>query len=162
MTTTNKVETRDDILRRAITDAAAELAPLGSSDEWRWGRIHTLSLRSIFDSFGVTTYNDGPFAAPGGQFTVNVANPLSRAAPMAGMPPNDAFSSGPSVRFVVEAAPSGLTMTYELPGGADLHRTSPFYNNLLPNWLTNTPVPFPFGPGAVTNPAVTVVVGPAP
>ena len=51
-------------------------------------------------------------------------------------------------------------MTYELPGGADLHHDSPFYNNLLPNWLINKPIDFPFGPGAVTNPAKTIDVLP--
>ena len=162
ITTTSVVETRDDILRRAITDAANELAPLGAPDEWRWGRVHTLSLRSIFDSFGVATYNYGPYAAPGGQYTVNVANPSNLAAPASGKAPDFSFTNGPSVRFVVEAAPTGLTMTYELPGGADLHRGSPFYNNLLPLWLKNQPIDFPFGPDAVSSPASTVDVSPAP
>jgi penicillin amidase len=159
---TTQVETQADILRQAITDAATALSPIASSDDWRWGRLHTLSLASIFNNFGVTSYNYGPYAAPGGQFTVNVATPDNQGAPMAGMAPDYSFSNGPSLRMVVEATPSGLTMAYELPGGADLHRNSPFYNNLLPNWLVNQPVPFPFGPGAVTSPASTIVVHPAP
>lgn len=153
-------ETRDDILRRAVTKAAAALATSGPADDWRWGRFHTLSLRSIYDSFDVKTYNAPAVAAPGGQYTVNVANPSKRALPPAGMPVDFAFAAGPSVRFVVEAKPEGVTMTYELPGGADLHRESPFYNNLLPNWLVNKPIDFPFGPGAVPNPAVTVHIEP--
>lgn len=153
-------ETQDDILRRAVTKAAAALATLGPVDDWRWGKVHTLSLRSIYDSFGVPTYNAGPYAAPGGQYTVNVANPSKRVLPMPGMPVDYAFAAGPSVRFVVEAKPDGLSMSYQLPGGADLHRESPFYNNLVPNWLVNKPIPFPFGPGAVPNPAVTVHLEP--
>jgi penicillin amidase len=159
---TPQVETQADILRQAITDAAAVLAPIASPDDWRWGRMHTLTLASIFNDFGVTTYNAGPFAAPGGQFTVNVATPSNQGAPAAGAAPDYSFANGPSLRMVVEATPTGLTMTYELPGGADLHRMSPFYNNLLPGWLANQPVPFPFGPGAVTSPASTIVVSPAP
>jgi penicillin amidase len=108
----------------------------------------------------VTTYDYGPFAAEGGQFTINVASPDNQGAPAAGMAPDYSFSTGPSVRIVVESTPGGMVMTFELPGGEDLHRTSPFYNNLLPSWLVNTPLPFPFGPGAVTAPAETIVVSP--
>lgn len=160
VSTVGTTETRDDILRRAVTKAAAALAVSGPADDWRWGRFHTLSLRSIYDSFGVPTYNAPAAAAPGGQYTVNVANPSKRALPMAGMPVDFAFAAGPSVRFVVEAKPEGVTMSYQLPGGNDLHRESPFYNNLLPNWLVNKPITFPFGPGAVSNPAVTVHLEP--
>lgn len=157
---TMPIETRDDIMRKAISDAAKVLGPLGASDEWRWGRYHTLTLRSIYDSFGLTQYNDGPYAAPGGQYTVNVASPSSRTLPMPGTAPDFSFAAGPSIRFVLEARTDGIDMTYELPGGADLHRTSPFYNNLLPNWLVNKPIPFPFGPGAVKTPAKTVDIAP--
>ena len=163
VTTAGVTETRDEILVLAIQDAAAVLeAGLGAPDEWRWGRIHTLTLRSIFDNFGLVTYNEGPYAAPGGQYTVNVASPRTRTLPTDGSAPDFGFSAGPSVRFVVEARPDGVSMTYELPGGADLHRESPFYNNLLPRWLQNQPIDFPFGPGAVESPASTVVVGVAP
>jgi penicillin amidase len=162
VSTDNAVETRDEILVRAIQGAAAALASLGAPDEWRWGRVHTLSLRSIFDSFGVPTYNTDPYAAPGGQYTVNVASPSNRTLPTPPEAIDFAFKSGPSVRFVVEARSDGLSMSYELPGGADLHRESPFYNNLLPQWLVNEPIDFPFGPGAVTTPAEVVEVSPAP
>jgi len=163
VTTTGVTETRNDILVRAIKTAAAVLSKgVGAPDDWRWGRVHTLTLRSIYDSFGVATYNEGPYAAPGGQYTVNVANPRSRALPRDGSLPDFGFAAGPSVRFVVEADPKGLTMSYELPGGADLHRESPFYNNLVSNWLVNEPIDFPFGPGAVTKPDSTIVLTPGP
>jgi penicillin amidase len=159
VSTPGNTETRDEILLRAIGVAATHLALTGTPDTWQWGRLHTLTLRSIFDSFGVTTYNDGPHAAPGGLFTVNVASPSTRV-PDEGKPFDFSFAHGASVRFVIEADPSGPRMTYELPGGTDLHRESPFYNNLLPGWLTNEPIPFAFGKGAVTNPALTVEVSP--
>jgi penicillin G amidase len=156
------VETRDQILVRAIKAAAAALSSLGEPDAWRWGRVHTISLRSIFDNFGIATYNTPHYAAPGGQSTVNVANPSSRTLPTPPDPIDFGFTAGPSVRFVVEARSDGLSMSYELPGGADLHRESPFYNNLLPKWLVNEPIDFPFGPGAVTTPAEVIEVSPAP
>ena len=162
VSTSPQIETQDDILQRAISAATAVLVDdLGAADEWRWGRVHTLTLNSIFNNFGIGSYNEGPYAAPGGQFTVNVANPASRSLPADDDPISFAFVSGPSVRFVVEATPEGMRMTYQLPGGNDLHRDSPFYNNLLPNWLEVTSIDFPFGPGAVPEPAVEVTVNPA-
>lgn len=162
VTSVGTTETRDDILVRALIRAGAALAALGPVDDWRWGRVHTLSLRSIYDNFGVDDYNEGPYAAPGGQYTVNVANPVTREVPDEGDAPDFAFAAGPSVRFVVEATPDGPRMTYQLPGGNDLHRESDFYNNLLPNWLVNEAIAFPFGEGAVPDPAVSLVVTAAP
>jgi penicillin amidase len=153
-------ETKADIMVAALNDAGAVLATIGTSDAWIWGRYHTLTLRSIYDNFGVTDYNYGPFAAQGGLYTVDVANPDIRT--LLTTPEGDfSFENGPSIRIQVEATMNGTpTMRYELPGGEDLHDTSPFYNNLLPNWLSNTPVAFPFGPGAVQNPAQIVTLTP--
>ncbi|NUP05442.1 MAG: penicillin acylase family protein [Polyangiaceae bacterium] len=161
VSTAGTVETRDVTLLRGVTLAAQGLAAIGEPNAWRWGRIHTLTLRSIYDNFGVASYNDGPHAAPGALYTVNVANPRNRATPDEGDPWNFAFSAGPSLRLVIEATPEGPRMVYQLPGGADLHRESDFYNNLLPNWLVNEPIEFVFGPGAVTEPAVELTVKPA-
>jgi len=160
VTTAGTVETRDDILRRGLSIAASKLASTGAPNAWRWGRLHTLSLRSIYDSFGIKTYNDGPYAAPGGLYTVNVANP-QRTLPDDGDPWDFNFAAGASVRFVMELGPDRPHMTVQLPGGTDLHRDSPFYENLLANWLDNQAVEFPFGPGAVSNPALEIEVQPA-
>jgi penicillin amidase len=145
----------------ALQLAATRLAVSGGPDDWRWGRLHTLSLRSIYDNFGVTTYNAPAVAAPGGLSTVNVASPNSRGVPDAGEPWDFAFSAGPSLRMVTEIGADGPRILYQLPGGADLHHDSQFYNNLLPRWLQNEPIEFPFGPGAVTTPAVEITVSPA-
>ena len=56
----------------------------------------------------------------------------------------------------------GPRMSFQYPGGADLHHDSKFYNNLVENWLVNKPVAFPFGAGAVTTPAAQVTVSPRP
>lgn len=162
VTTEDVVETRDEILLRGVSLAADALAASGGPEKWQWGRLHTLTLRSIFDSFGLTAYNEGPWAAPGGLYTVNVASPRNRALPKEGAPFNFQFDAGPSVRFVVEAHPDGPRMTYQIPGGSDLHRESPFYNNLVAKWLENEPIDFPFGPDAIGEPALTITVQPAP
>ena len=118
------------------------------------------SVRSIYDNFGLTQYNADAVAAPGGLSTVNVASPNSRAVPTSKQPWDFGFSAGPSLRMVTEVGADGPHILYQLPGGADLHDDSPFYNNLLPNWLVNEPIEFPFGPGAVTAPAVEITVRP--
>ena len=135
---------------------------LGVVNGWRWGRHHVLFLRSIYDNFGLTDWNEGPYAVRGGLYTVNVANPRAHVLTEESLVGDLGFRNGASVRFVVEATPERPVMTYQLPGGNDLHRESDFYNNLLPNWIDNTSIPFPFGPGAVANPAIEVTVNPAP
>jgi penicillin G amidase len=159
--TTGTVETRDDIVLRAVQLTASRLGALGPVDDWRWGRVHTLTLSSIYALFGVFDYDQGPYAAPGGLSTVNVANPR-RSIPQQGDPWSFAFGAGASIRVVVEMEPSGPKMRYQLPGGVDLHRDSPFYNNLMSRYLVNEPIDFAFGPGAVANPAVELLVSPAP
>jgi penicillin G amidase len=161
VTTTETTETRAEIMVAALQLAAARLAVSGGPDDWRWGRLHTLSLRSIFDNFGITDYNAAAVAAPGGLSTVNVANPRVRTVPAADTPWDFGFVNGPSLRVVTEIGADGPRIFYQLPGGADLHTDSQFYNNLLPNWLVNEPIEFPFGPGAVTTPAVEITVSPA-
>ncbi len=162
VSTSPAIETRDQTVLRGLSLAAAGLAGLGTPNEWRWGRHHTLTLRSIFDNFNVPTYNEGPYAAPGCLYAVNVANPRDVWLTSTNAIGDLGFRSGASVRFVVEARPEGPQMTYQLPGGNDLHRESEFYNNLLPAYLENQSVPFPFGPGAVPDPVKVVEVVPAP
>jgi penicillin amidase len=161
VSTVGMIETESDIIVRALTQASDVLATMGAPDDWRWGKVHTLSLSSIYANFGLTKYNYGPYAAPGGLFTVNVGDPNLASLPSPAAIPDFSFTNGPSVRFLVDAAPSGPTMKFQLPGGEDLHRESPFYNNLLPRWLHNQPVDFAFGPGAVKKPAKTVDISPA-
>ncbi|MEJ7732098.1 MAG: penicillin acylase family protein [Polyangiaceae bacterium] len=161
VSTTDTTETRAQIMVAALQLAATHLAVSGGPDDWRWGRLHTLSLRSIYDNFGITTYNSPAVAAPGGLSTVNVASPNTRTVPAAGKPWDFGFSAGPSLRMVTEIGADGPRILYQLPGGADLHDDSQFYNNLLPKWLVNEPIEFPFGPDAVTTPAVEITVSPA-
>jgi penicillin G amidase len=76
--TRNKVETRDDVVRRAFQEAVADLARrLGDNPAvWRWGRLH----RAVFahQPFGdsgvpplIRLFNGKPVALPGEAFTVD-------------------------------------------------------------------------------------------
>lgn len=154
VSTKDQVETREEILVKAMGEAAKVLGKIGATkDDWRWGRVHSLTLRSIFDNFGVATYNFGPVATPGGIHSVNVAIPASTDGV-------DLFqTSGASLRTVIEMDSEGPKMQFQFPGGADLHHDSPFYNNMVSRWLKNEPVPFAFG--GVANPKKQVAVRPA-
>jgi penicillin amidase len=80
-TSTPQVETRDDIVRRSLSDAVAWLGKHYGSNpkEWTWGRLHTISFRHR--PFGMADipvisrlFSYGPIPAPGcDRFTVNAA-----------------------------------------------------------------------------------------
>jgi penicillin amidase len=64
------VETRDDIVRKSLREALADLRAQWGADprNWRWGNLHTVSLRH---PFGLRKpldriFNVGPFPASGG------------------------------------------------------------------------------------------------
>jgi penicillin amidase len=78
VTTKNRKETRDDILRQAMASAYQELAERLGTDvkSWRWGDLHELEL--INGSLGTSgigpveaLFNRGPIAVPGSKDAVN-------------------------------------------------------------------------------------------
>lgn len=74
-TATPAVETRDEIIRKSLEQAVNELKGTlgGAMKEWRWGRIHTLTLKHPFGDIGVLKpiFNAGPFEIGGSGTTVN-------------------------------------------------------------------------------------------
>jgi penicillin amidase len=159
ITTTDHVTTRSEILRRALVRAGVLLGSLGAPSTWRWGTIHTLKLASPLSAAGVTNFDSAAYATPGGLYTVNVASPSRvKIASSSAEAIDFSETNGPSIRTLIEVGTDTPHMKMTLPGGIDDHRTSPFYNNMVPRWISNTPVDFAFGPGAVKNPARTFTV----
>ncbi|MFU8805986.1 MAG: penicillin acylase family protein, partial [Bradymonadaceae bacterium] len=150
-------ETREDIIASALLSAGDILTErLGAdTDEWRWGRIHHVVMRAnLFDNFG-NNFNHGPLAAPGGYATVNVGAPRN---PFDG---DFTYSHGASMRMIVENTDAGLRSHFQVPGGQRHHRDSPFYNNLLDDYLDNTPFEMPLSQeAAAQNAHQTLVVMP--
>ena len=75
---TGAAESETDIIKAALLDAAGELSKrLGDQpSEWRWGRLHRLTLRNqTFGTSGVRMiewlFNRGPVDVAGGQSIVN-------------------------------------------------------------------------------------------
>ncbi len=78
-TTTDKVETRDDILAKSFADALAELESQYGGDpaKWPvWGQVHTATFRNgTLGKSGIAPiealFNRGPFQVAGGKSIVN-------------------------------------------------------------------------------------------
>ncbi len=151
--TTMQEEFDFDIVLDAVDLAAATFASLGSSDsDWAWGRFHAVAFRAdLLSDAGLTAFDEGPYAAPGGLWAVNVANPrnLGELADGGGY-----FFAGASMRFVAEATPDGLTSKITLPGGVRHFPDSPYYDNFVDGWIENEPIDMPFTPEEVN--AVTI------
>lgn len=156
VTTADVVETRDQTLAAALDAAGAVLRDeLGDPVDWLWGRLHTVTLRAdLFDSLSVTSYNHGPFANDGGDYTVDVAA-------ISGSPANGEFSqrSGASMRMVCEAGDPTVRCQVQLPGGQDHHRPTdeepnPNYDDLLQRWLVNEPIDLAFDVASVADVAI--------
>ena len=78
VTTPAVTDSRDDILRLAMTNARKEITSLMARDtnEWEWGRLHTVTLRNpTLGTSGVkpveALFNRGPYEVGGGPAVVN-------------------------------------------------------------------------------------------
>ncbi|HUI27758.1 MAG TPA: penicillin acylase family protein, partial [Candidatus Kryptonia bacterium] len=141
--TTPEVETRDQVLLGALRDALPFLnSAFKSADptSWLWGKIHQVRFQHFFGQAGIPSYDLGPFAAPGGRFTVNPAEYSLTGSQFE-------FSDGPSQRFVAVLDPAGIRAVNTLPGGqngnpggfaaAKYNRINPdiHYGDLAPKWI---------------------------
>ncbi len=77
---------------------------------WVWGRVHTFQPVSQFPMVTLG-YEPGPFARPGGAFTVDVANPS-----LSGGGTSFAFGSSANVRHVSVMDPAAPVVRMQLPG----------------------------------------------
>jgi penicillin amidase len=80
--TKDKVETRDDIIRRAFREAVADLGQRLGDDpaDWRWGKLHrAVFAHQPFGNSGIAPliklFNGKPVALPGAAFTVDSMTP---------------------------------------------------------------------------------------
>jgi penicillin amidase len=76
--TPDKIETRDDILLAAMTDARKEITSLMArdTDQWQWGKLHTVQLQNpTLGKSGIKPierlFNRGPYQVGGGPAVVN-------------------------------------------------------------------------------------------
>jgi len=79
--TTSAVETRDDIVRRSLTDSVAWLSERYGNDpaQWTWGRLHTMTfVEAPLGQSGIRLlekiFNSSATPARGDNFTVNAGS----------------------------------------------------------------------------------------
>lgn len=147
--------TKEEVLVAALEKAAKEIRNRFGEEpqKWLWGRHHTVTFKtelSIVDP----RLDIGPFAAPGGLFTVNVANP-----PLTGSAFE--FNAGAALRIVNELGEDGIATWLQLPGGRDLHRDGAHYGDRIEAWLEGKPFQLAFTQDEVEAAAAsTILVGP--
>jgi penicillin amidase len=137
--TTPQVETQRQIAAQALVDTLALLIDRLGGDQtaWRWGTMHTLTLRFPLglDTLNTPKPSDTPFGngfpRHGANGTVDVASPgLSVFG-------NFAYRSGPVQRLVCEMTPNGPRARNTLPGGETFNPASPHYRDLIELWRRN-------------------------
>ena len=126
---------------RALAESYVTLsAVVGPESTWRWGRFHTFRPASQYPLASVG-YMPGPFARPGGAFTVDPGNP-SLSATGTGF----SFGSGANVRHVSVMDPASPVVRMQLPGperdGANAWTAG---GDLLGGWVRNTSFPYAHG-----------------
>jgi penicillin amidase len=145
---------RDVVLLQAVKAALAKLAgpdfqaAFGGStdqDDYRWGRLHRVTLDhplggpfNIPPAFGAFPEPLGAalpgIPTDGGFETVDASTHNARADATGEF----GFGGGPANRYVSELrAPGDIRAESSLPGGTSGVPGTPFYVNLLPSWLTN-------------------------
>ena len=114
----------------AFLRAAPGLSPDPSS--WLWGRLHPLTLQHPLHAVGDLRFDDGPFPAPGENFSVNVAS-------FSGSGTDFADVHGANLRIVHELAPDGITTFVTWPGGESGIPGDPRSDDeLQQHWLVQT------------------------
>lgn len=148
-TTTNLIESRDDVLARALTNARLELTVrLGMNpDDWSWGKLHDVApTHAVLGGESIpgpvrSLVNAEPVPVPGGSSIVNAMGWDAAA---------DSFTvtASPSMRMVVDLADldrsTWVTMT-----GTSGHPGSAHYTDQLGPWAEGETFPWAFTETAV-------------
>ena len=127
---TPQVETRDDIVRTSLREAVANLRAAWGADtkNWRWGNLHTVSLRH---PFGLKKpldriFNIGPFPVSGAS-TALISFEYDMNTPFD-------VSVGPSFRQIFDMAGDGEIRSV-LPSGESGQVFNPHYADQTTLWL---------------------------
>ncbi len=151
-TTPETVETRDDILLRALSRALEAMTAAQGSDRnaWRWGDLHTATfVNTPLGQSGIglieSLFNAGPVRVGGSSRAINntawsLSNPF-------------AVRSLPSLRMIVDLADLENSRAIHTTGQSG-HPFSPHYRDMIEAWRTIGYHPLRFGDEAVSAAAV--------
>ncbi|MDB4956964.1 MAG: penicillin amidase family protein [Myxococcales bacterium] len=126
---------------RALASAYDDLKSQIDADpkNWVWGRVHTIQPVSLL-AFVTNHYSPGPYARPGGAFTVDVGTPSTSAAGLL-FP----YSSGGNVRHISLMDPAKPVVKMQLPGPERDVPAEFMGPDLLGQWVKNVYFDFAFG-----------------
>jgi len=130
--TTSELETRDDMLLKALADAVEELSESQGAkmEAWRWGDLHTASFdNQSLGQCGIglveALFNRGPFPVDGSLATVNQADySLSE--------PYDAKTIA-SYRQIIDLGNLGASVSMHTTGQSG-HPFHPHYDDMIASW----------------------------
>lgn len=127
----------------ALVTAYATLnASLGAEASWRWGRVHTSRPLSLGAPLVAEGYQPGPYARPGGAFTVDVGNP---SVSQKGLTTFN-YGSSAQVRHISVMDPAAPILKMQLPGPERDGPSDVFAGpSLLEEWMQNQYFDFAYG-----------------
>ncbi len=135
-TTTDTVETFDDIVRLAFADAVNEMEKRfgRDTDNWSWGEMHTLTLtHPTLGKSGVAPiealFNRGPFRTSGGSSIVNATGWNARLE----TPETYIVASVPSERVIYDFSDFNNSVAIHTTGESG-HAYHPHYVDMTPLW----------------------------
>lgn len=142
VSTAAATETREEIVIRGTLAGLDFLSTeLGMAvDEWRWGRLHTVSFDAVVPALSADVVSIPPEGDPlydtgfprhGDYGAVDVGN-FGMFAPT-----NFSHGSGASQRFVVEMLADGPHPYNALPGGQSIDPESPHHADEAALWIAN-------------------------
>ena len=121
------------VLTAMATAYASITAAKGTTTNWKWGAVHTMQPRSLL-ALVTTNYEPGPYARPGGAFTVDVGTPSTEDTGLA-FP----FGSSGNVRHISVMDAAAPVVKMQLPGperdGPAIFDGGP--SDLLAMWVLN-------------------------
>jgi penicillin amidase len=128
---TSKIETRDEIIRKSLTDALTELEYFHGKDitNWQWGKIHQVVFKHNFSGNSTLVdkfFNIGPFPVGGDGTTINNGEYNF----------NKPYTNnlGPSMRYIYDFNDAD-NFYMVLPTGQSGHPFGKHYKNMTYNWL---------------------------
>jgi penicillin amidase len=157
------IESRDEILRRALVTARLRLTSTLGKDPttWEWGKLHRLRLvEQPLGAVGLTKVlhpllNRGPIEMPGGPSIVN-ANAYDAASGTFDV------TAAPSMRMVVDLSALDRS-TWVNQTGQSGHPGHGNYDDQLDAWANGQSFEWPFTRGAVDRAAAeTLTLNPGP
>lgn len=130
--TTEVVETREEIIKKSFAEGVSELEEKFGSDtsKWKWGDMHASTFRNgTLGESGIglieDLFNRGPFPTGGGEAIVNAT----------GWSVRDGYETNwlPSMRMIVDLGVLSNSVTVHTTGQSG-HAYHPHYIDLAPLW----------------------------